>query len=83
MDVISDHENATLATAREALSGINSVRVFGPDRSMGILSFAVGDVHPTLAQIVSRRELPLVAGPKGKAGATGSGSLFGKMFKKR
>ena len=46
MDVISDHENATLAKAREALSGINSVRVFGPDQSMGILSFAVGDVHP-------------------------------------
>ncbi|MFT5329539.1 MAG: cysteine desulfurase/selenocysteine lyase [Parasphingorhabdus sp.] len=46
MDVISDHENATLAKAREALSGINSVRVFGPDKSMGILSFAVGDVHP-------------------------------------
>ena len=46
MDMISDHENATLARAREALSGINSVRVFGPDKSMGILSFAVGDVHP-------------------------------------
>ena len=46
MDMISDHENATLAKAREALSGINSVRVFGPDQSMGILSFAVGDVHP-------------------------------------
>ena len=46
MGVISDHENATLAKAREALSGINSVRVFGPDKSMGILSFAVGDVHP-------------------------------------
>ena len=46
MGVISDHENATLAKAREALSAINSVRVFGPDKSMGILSFAVGDVHP-------------------------------------
>ena len=46
LDVISAHENATLARAREALSGINSVRVFGPDKSMGILSFAVGDVHP-------------------------------------
>jgi len=46
LDVISDHENATLAKAREALAGINSVRVFGPDKSMGILSFAVGDVHP-------------------------------------
>ncbi len=46
LDVISAHENATLAMAREALSQINSVRVFGPDQSMGILSFAVGDVHP-------------------------------------
>lgn len=46
LDVISAHENSTLAMAREALSGINSVRVFGPDKSMGILSFAVGDVHP-------------------------------------
>lgn len=46
LNAISAHENATLAMAREALSGINSVRVFGPDKSMGILSFAVGDVHP-------------------------------------
>ncbi len=46
LDVISDHENTTLAKAREALRGVNSVRVFGPDKSMGILSFAVGDVHP-------------------------------------
>jgi cysteine desulfurase/selenocysteine lyase len=46
LDAISAHENATLAMAREALSQINSVRVFGPDQSMGILSFAVGDVHP-------------------------------------
>ncbi len=46
LDVISAHENATLAKAREALRGVNSVRVFGPDESMGILSFAVGDVHP-------------------------------------
>ena len=42
-----------------------------------------GEAFQTLAQIVSRRELPLVAGPKGKAGAARSGSLFGKMFKKR
>lgn len=46
LDLISDHENATLAKARKALRGVNSVRVFGPDQSMGILSFAVGDVHP-------------------------------------
>ncbi|CAN5372880.1 pilus assembly protein CpaE [soil metagenome] len=43
------------------------------------------DAFQTLAQIVSRRELPVVAGPKGKAGkpASESKSLFGKMFKKR
>ena len=46
LDVISAHENATLATARAALSAIDGVRVFGPDKAMGILSFAVGDVHP-------------------------------------
>ncbi|CAN5425698.1 pilus assembly protein CpaE [soil metagenome] len=43
------------------------------------------DAFQTLAQIVSRRELPVVAGPKGKAAKPASEikSLFGKMFKKR
>ena len=44
------------------------------------------DAFQTLAQIVSRRELPAVAGPKGKASAKApseSKSLFGKLFKKR
>ncbi len=46
LEVISKHENAMLAGARDALRNINSVRLFGPENSMGILSFAVGDVHP-------------------------------------
>jgi pilus assembly protein CpaE len=50
------------------------------------------EAFQTLAQIVSRRELPQIAGPKGKnptgAAASTSGkpeskSLFGAMFKKR
>ena len=38
------------------------------------------EAFETLAQIVSRRELPALAGPKGKAEKT---SLFGKLFKKK
>jgi pilus assembly protein CpaE len=45
------------------------------------------DAFQTLAQIVSRRELPVVAGPRGGAkaprAASESKSLFGKLFKKR
>jgi pilus assembly protein CpaE len=42
------------------------------------------EAFQTLAQIVSRRELPLIAGPKGKPAAAGAkGSLFGSLFKKR
>ena len=36
----------TRAGARDSLSAINGVRVFGADQGMGRLSFAVGDVHP-------------------------------------
>jgi len=46
IEAMATHENALLAGARDALSGINSVRLFGPEDSAGILSFAVGDVHP-------------------------------------
>ncbi len=63
LDVISAHENTTLAMAREALSGIHSVRVFGPDKSMGILSFAVGDVHPhDVATILDEGSVAIRAG---------------------
>ncbi len=63
LDVISEHENATLAKARDALSAINSVRVFGPDKSMGILSFAVGDVHPhDVATILDETGVAIRAG---------------------
>jgi cysteine desulfurase/selenocysteine lyase len=46
LEQIAAHENALVRRAREALSAINSVRLFGPEDSAGILSFAVGDVHP-------------------------------------
>jgi len=46
LDAIHAHEAALLATARAALAGLNSVRIFGPEDSAGILSFEVQGVHP-------------------------------------
>lgn len=43
---IHDHEVALVRQAREALSSLNSVRVFGPENSAGILSFEIEGVHP-------------------------------------
>ena len=46
MDAIEQHEAALVAKAREALSSLNSVRIFGPEDSAGIISFEVAGVHP-------------------------------------
>lgn len=46
LDAIHAHECALVAKARSALDDLNSVRLFGPDTSAGILSFEVQGVHP-------------------------------------
>ncbi len=46
LDVIHAHETMLLSAARAALSRINSVTLFGPENSAGILSFAIEGVHP-------------------------------------
>jgi cysteine desulfurase / selenocysteine lyase len=46
LERIHAHETALVAQAREALGRINSVRLFGPADSAGIVSFAVEGVHP-------------------------------------
>jgi len=46
IDRIHAHETALVRDARDALSAINSVRLFGPEDSAGIVSFAVEGVHP-------------------------------------
>lgn len=46
IEAIDGHERALVALARAELSRLNNVRLFGPDDSAGILSFAVGDIHP-------------------------------------
>ncbi len=46
LEAISAHEAALVREARNALSSINSVRLFGPEDSAGIVSFAIEGVHP-------------------------------------
>ncbi|HEX8583925.1 MAG TPA: cysteine desulfurase [Allosphingosinicella sp.] len=46
LEAIAAHEAALVAEARDALSTINSVRLFGPVDSAGIVSFALEGVHP-------------------------------------
>ena len=46
LEAIHAHEVALVRAAREALASLNSVRLFGPEDSAGIVSFAVEGVHP-------------------------------------
>jgi cysteine desulfurase / selenocysteine lyase len=46
LEAIGAHEAALVSETREALSSLNSVRLFGPDDSAGIVSFALEGVHP-------------------------------------
>jgi len=46
LERIHAHETVLVAQAREALGRINSVTLFGPADSAGIVSFAIQGVHP-------------------------------------
>jgi cysteine desulfurase/selenocysteine lyase len=46
LDRITAHEDALVARTRDALRGINSVRLLGPEDAAGIVSFAMDRVHP-------------------------------------
>lgn len=46
LPAIDAHETVLVREARHALSALNSVRLFGPEDSAGIVSFAVEGVHP-------------------------------------
>ena len=46
LDAIAAHEATLVRVARERLGSFNSVRLFGPEDSAGIVSFAVEGVHP-------------------------------------
>jgi cysteine desulfurase/selenocysteine lyase len=46
LDAIAAHEAALVRATRDALAGLNSIRLFGPEDSAGIVSFALEGVHP-------------------------------------
>jgi cysteine desulfurase/selenocysteine lyase len=46
LDAIAAHEAALVRATRERLSTINSIRLFGPEDSAGIVSFSMHGVHP-------------------------------------
>lgn len=63
LDRIHAHETALVTQAREALSKLNSVRLFGPDDAAGIVSFAVEGVHPhDVATILDEGNVAIRAG---------------------
>jgi cysteine desulfurase/selenocysteine lyase len=63
LEAIHAHETALVQTTREALSGINSVTLFGPDNSAGIVSFAVEGVHPhDIGTILDEGQVAIRAG---------------------
>jgi cysteine desulfurase / selenocysteine lyase len=63
LDRIHAHELALVREARSALAAINSVRLFGPEDSAGIVSFAVEGVHPhDVATILDEGQVAIRAG---------------------
>jgi cysteine desulfurase / selenocysteine lyase len=60
---IHAHEEALVRAARSALGSLNSVRLFGPEDSAGIVSFAVEGVHPhDVATILDEANVAIRAG---------------------
>ncbi len=63
MAAIHAHEAALVKQTRDALRHINSVRLFGPEASAGIISFAVEGVHPhDLGTILDEEGVAIRAG---------------------
>ena len=46
MENLFAHESGLAAQARDMLREVNTVRLFGPEQSAGIVSFAIEGVHP-------------------------------------
>ncbi len=62
-DALFAHESSLAAKLREELRALNSVRLFGPDESAGIVSFALEGVHPhDLGTILDEENVAIRAG---------------------
>ncbi len=63
LDAIHAHETALVTATREALSGINSARLYGPVDSAGIVSFTIEGVHPhDIGTILDEERVAIRAG---------------------
>lgn len=63
LNAIHAHETALVASAREALRAVNAIRLFGPEDSAGIVSFALDGVHPhDLGTILDEENVAIRAG---------------------
>lgn len=63
MDALHTHEVALSRTLREELRRLNSVSVFGPEDSVGVVSFALDGVHPhDLGTILDEENVAIRAG---------------------
>ncbi len=63
IDAINAHEVRLTAQAREELRRLNSVTLFGPEDSLGIVSFALDGVHPhDLGTILDEEGVAIRAG---------------------
>ncbi len=63
VEAIDAHERHLAREAREALRRINTVRLFGPNDSAGIVSFAMEGVHPhDIATILDESGVAIRAG---------------------
>ncbi|MXO91463.1 aminotransferase class V-fold PLP-dependent enzyme [Pontixanthobacter aquaemixtae] len=57
------HESGLAATLRDELRSINSIRLFGPDKSAGIVSFEIEGIHPhDLGTILDEENVAIRAG---------------------
>ena len=63
MEILFAHESGLAARARDELRSINSIRLFGPEKSAGIVSFAMEGVHPhDLGTILDEENVAIRAG---------------------
>ncbi|MEG3165861.1 cysteine desulfurase [Sphingomonas sp. PB2P19] len=63
LGAIHAHETALVTATREALSSINSVRLYGPADSAGIVSFTIEGVHPhDIGTILDEERVAIRAG---------------------
>ena len=63
LPAIHAHELALVARMRDAMRGMNDIRLFGPEDSAGIVSFAMEGVHPhDLGTILDEEGVAIRAG---------------------